>query len=81
MFAQVTQVFKQVFKQSWQTYGGLTGLDFRSQADFRGKFGLKINGQKKWITNGVFADYFTVAVRTGAPDSGAKGMSYYYAMI
>merc|ERR1712188_158681 len=23
-----------------------------------------VNGQKKWITNGVFADFFTVAVRT-----------------
>ncbi len=29
-----------------------------------------VNGSKKWITNGVFADYFTVAVRTGG-----KGMS------
>ena len=25
-----------------------------------------VNGQKKWITNGVFADYFTVAVRACA---------------
>ncbi|KAI9591481.1 acyl-CoA dehydrogenase/oxidase [Syncephalis fuscata] len=30
-----------------------------------------VNGEKKWITNGVFADYFTVAVRTG----GGEGMS------
>jgi hypothetical protein len=29
-----------------------------------GKFYI-VNGEKKWITNGVFADYFTVAVRTG----------------
>lgn len=28
-----------------------------------------VNGEKKWITNGVFADYFTVAVRTGGPGS------------
>jgi len=34
-----------------------------------------VNGAKKWITNGVFADYFTVAVRTGGPRSGAKGIS------
>ena len=32
-----------------------------------------VNGEKKWITNGVFADYFTVAVRTGGP--GMKGVS------
>ena len=32
-----------------------------------------VNGEKKWITNGVFADYFTVAVRTGGP--GMKGIS------
>merc|ERR1719316_2075312 len=32
-----------------------------------------LNGEKKWITNGVFADYFTVACRTGGP--GAKGLS------
>lgn len=32
-----------------------------------------INGEKKWITNGVFADYFTVACRTGGP--GMNGLS------
>lgn len=32
-----------------------------------------VNGEKKWITNGVFADYFTVAVRTGT--SGMGGLS------
>ena len=24
-----------------------------------------VNGEKKWITNGIYADYFTTAVRTG----------------
>lgn len=33
-----------------------------------------VNGEKKWITNGVFADYFTVAVRTGGP--GRHGVSF-----
>lgn len=33
-----------------------------------------LNGEKKWITNGVFADYFTVACRTGGP--GRKGVSF-----
>ncbi|CAE8711464.1 unnamed protein product [Polarella glacialis] len=32
-----------------------------------------LNGEKKWITNGIFADYFTVACRTGPP--GMKGIS------
>ena len=32
-----------------------------------------VNGEKKWITNGAFADYFTVAVRTGGP--GPTGVS------
>jgi hypothetical protein len=32
-----------------------------------------LNGEKKWITNGIFADYFTVACRTGGP--GAGGIS------
>jgi alkylation response protein AidB-like acyl-CoA dehydrogenase len=29
-----------------------------------------VNGQKKWITNGHFADYCTAAVRTGGPGRG-----------
>ncbi|ORX46285.1 acyl-CoA dehydrogenase NM domain-like protein [Hesseltinella vesiculosa] len=33
-----------------------------------------VNGEKKWITNGVFADFFTVAVRTG--DKGFGGISF-----
>jgi len=32
-----------------------------------------VNGAKKWITNGVFADYFCTAVRTGA--KGAFGIT------
>eukprot|EP00933_Yihiella_yeosuensis_P048337 TRINITY_DN44451_c0_g1_i1.p1 TRINITY_DN44451_c0_g1~~TRINITY_DN44451_c0_g1_i1.p1 ORF type:complete len:448 (+),score=101.97 TRINITY_DN44451_c0_g1_i1:114-1457(+) len=32
-----------------------------------------INGEKKWITNGIFADFFTVACRTGKP--GVGGLS------
>ncbi|KAF4680313.1 hypothetical protein FOZ63_029589 [Perkinsus olseni] len=37
-----------------------------------GKFYI-VNGEKKWITNGIWADYFTVAVRTGGP--GMDGIS------
>jgi len=32
-----------------------------------------LNGEKKWITNGVFADFFTVACRTGG--KGMNGLS------
>jgi alkylation response protein AidB-like acyl-CoA dehydrogenase/predicted heme/steroid binding protein len=32
-----------------------------------------VNGEKKWITGGAFADYFTVAVRTGG--RGGRGIS------
>ncbi|KAL4928611.1 acyl-CoA dehydrogenase family protein [Aspergillus undulatus] len=32
-----------------------------------------VNGAKKWITNGIFADYCTAAVRTGG--EGAAGVS------
>ncbi|KAI5818054.1 acyl-CoA dehydrogenase/oxidase [Pyronema omphalodes] len=34
-----------------------------------GKFYI-VNGEKKWITNGVWSDWFTVAVRTGGPGMG-----------
>ena len=33
-----------------------------------------INGMKKWITCGMFADYFTVACRTGGEGSGMLGV-------
>ena len=32
-----------------------------------------VNGAKKWITNGIFADYCTAAVRTGG--EGVQGIS------
>ena len=32
-----------------------------------------VNGAKKWITNGIFADYCTAAVRTGG--QGVQGVS------
>ncbi|KAJ5515542.1 hypothetical protein N7527_007102 [Penicillium freii] len=32
-----------------------------------------LNGSKKWITNGIWSDYTTMAVRTGGP--GAAGLS------
>jgi len=34
-----------------------------------------VNGEKKWITNGVWSEYFTTAVRTGTKESGMNGVS------
>ncbi|KAI1421972.1 putative acyl-CoA dehydrogenase [Xylaria sp. FL1777] len=34
-----------------------------------------VNGTKKWITNGIWSDYSTMAVRTGSLGSGAVGLS------
>ena len=32
-----------------------------------------LNGVKKWITNGAYADFFTVLARTGDAGSGTRG--------
>eukprot|EP00485_Elphidium_margaritaceum_P007493 CAMPEP_0202690186 /NCGR_PEP_ID=MMETSP1385-20130828/5254_1 /ASSEMBLY_ACC=CAM_ASM_000861 /TAXON_ID=933848 /ORGANISM="Elphidium margaritaceum" /LENGTH=824 /DNA_ID=CAMNT_0049345421 /DNA_START=30 /DNA_END=2504 /DNA_ORIENTATION=+ len=34
-----------------------------------------VNGMKKWISNGIKADYYVTAVRTGAANSGLRGVS------
>lgn len=34
-----------------------------------------INGTKKWITNGIWSDWSSMAVRTGPEGSGAAGLS------
>lgn len=39
-----------------------------------GKFYI-VNGTKKWITNGIWSSYATMAVRTGGPGSGAADLS------
>ena len=33
-----------------------------------------VNGSKKWITNGTFADHFVTAVRTGKKGAGGISM-------
>eukprot|EP01060_Flectonema_neradi_P011121 TRINITY_DN18182_c0_g1_i1.p1 TRINITY_DN18182_c0_g1~~TRINITY_DN18182_c0_g1_i1.p1 ORF type:complete len:508 (+),score=70.63 TRINITY_DN18182_c0_g1_i1:45-1568(+) len=38
-----------------------------------GKFYI-VNGEKKWITSGMYADYFSTAVRTGGPGVGGISM-------
>ena len=57
-----------------EPYAGSDVANIRTSAKLSacGKFYV-VNGEKKWITNGVFCDYFTVAVRTGG--EGAGGIS------
>ncbi|GAA6020388.1 hypothetical protein JCM11491_000334 [Sporobolomyces phaffii] len=35
-----------------------------------------VNGTKKWITNGIYSDYFTTAVRTSGKAGDTKGISF-----
>jgi len=48
----------------------VAGLTCSATLTEDGKFYI-VTGAKKWITNGVFADYFTTAVRT-APKASKK---------
>ncbi|KAK3321928.1 acyl-CoA dehydrogenase/oxidase [Apodospora peruviana] len=50
---------------------GVTTTAFKSDC---GKYYI-VNGTKKWITNGIWSDYATMAVRTGDPGSGPFGLS------
>ena len=50
----------------------VAGLQTTATKSADGKYYI-VNGQKKWITNGIWADYCTAAVRTGGP--GANGIS------
>lgn len=54
-----------------EPYAGSDVANIRCEAklDPIGKF-YHVTGEKKWITNGIWADYFTVAVRTGGPGMG-----------
>jgi alkylation response protein AidB-like acyl-CoA dehydrogenase len=47
--------------------------NLKTTAEDKGDYYL-VEGQKKWITGGLFADFFTTAVRTGDEDSGMFGV-------
>lgn len=51
----------------------VAGLDCVAEKTPCGKFYV-VNGVKKWITNGTFADYFVTAVRTGGPGVGGVSL-------
>jgi len=55
-----------------EPYAGSDVADLRTTARREGD-NFIVNGSKKFITSGVKADYFTVAVRTGGP--GTTGVS------
>ena len=57
-----------------EPYAGSDVANIRCEAkkDPTGRFYI-VTGEKKWITNGIWADYFTVAVRTGG--KGSSGIS------
>ncbi|RIB04760.1 acyl-CoA dehydrogenase/oxidase [Gigaspora rosea] len=54
-----------------EPYAGSDVANIRTEAKLTddGNYYI-VNGEKKWITNGVFANYFTTAVRTGGPGMG-----------
>ena len=54
-----------------QAGSDVAGIVTKAVDDGQGNY--IVNGQKKWITNGSFSDYFVTAVRTGK--AGAAGLS------
>ncbi|GAA1990768.1 acyl-CoA dehydrogenase [Nocardiopsis rhodophaea] len=40
--------------------------------------GYRVDGAKSWITHGGHADFYTLFARTGAPDSGSRGISCFH---
>jgi len=53
--------------------GGSDVANLRTTAKDEGDHYL-LNGEKKWITNGIFSDFFTVACRTGGPGMGGVSL-------
>ena len=49
-----------------EPYAGSDVANLRTTAVLQGDH-FVVNGEKKWITGGCKADFFTVAVRTGGP--------------
>jgi acyl-CoA dehydrogenase family protein 9 len=51
---------------------GSDAAAIQTRADLQPDGSYLLNGQKTWITNGGFADVFTVFARTSRPDADAK---------
>ncbi|KAK5456069.1 hypothetical protein LTS15_005388 [Exophiala xenobiotica] len=52
-----------------ETGGGSDVANIKTTAKKDGSI-YRVSGQKKWITNGIWCDYCTTAVRTGGPGHG-----------
>lgn len=52
-----------------ESTAGSDVANIKTTAEDKGDHYL-VNGAKKWITGGLFADFFTTAVRTGGPGMG-----------
>ncbi|MFL1431257.1 MULTISPECIES: acyl-CoA dehydrogenase family protein [unclassified Nocardiopsis] len=57
-----------------ETASGSDAAAMTTRAERDGE-GYLVNGAKAWITHGGEADHYTLFARTGAPDSGARGIS------
>eukprot|EP00164_Ancoracysta_twista_P001372 GFYU01001788.1.p1 GENE.GFYU01001788.1~~GFYU01001788.1.p1 ORF type:complete len:422 (+),score=135.49 GFYU01001788.1:31-1296(+) len=57
-----------------EPYAGSDVANIKTTAEKKGNKYV-VNGIKKWITGGMIGDFFTMAVRTGEPDSGMGGIS------
>mmetsp|Transcript_10785 Transcript_10785/g.15000 ORF Transcript_10785/g.15000 Transcript_10785/m.15000 type:complete len:522 (+) Transcript_10785:178-1743(+) len=56
-----------------EPWAGSDVANLRTTARKEGDFYI-VNGAKKWITNGIFSDFFTVAVRTGGKGMGGLSL-------
>ncbi|MYR30905.1 acyl-CoA dehydrogenase [Nocardiopsis alba] len=57
-----------------ETSSGSDAAAMTTRAERTDDGGYRVNGAKAWITHGGHADYYTLFARTGAPDSGARGI-------
>ena len=60
-----------------ETTSGSDAAAMTTRAE-RTEAGYRINGAKAWITHGGQADYYALFARTGAPDSGSRGISCFH---
>ncbi|MEU3020235.1 acyl-CoA dehydrogenase family protein [Nocardiopsis sp. NPDC007018] len=60
-----------------ETSSGSDAAAMTTRAERDGE-GYRVNGAKAWITHGGRADYYTLFARTGAPDSGPRGISCFH---
>lgn len=60
-----------------ETASGSDAAAMTTRAE-RTESGYRVNGAKAWITHGGQADYYSLFARTGAPDSGGRGISCFH---